>query len=131
MSHSPDMLSTALRMLIALVIVMGGIGACGFFLKRLLRKDGFRPSGGKLIRVVANSYIGVKKSIALVEIPGAILVLGVTGDNVRLLTKIEDQRIIDQITEAGGENMAPTFSSLLRKWSSRVATDGDKNGGER
>ena len=81
-----------------------------------------------MIRVVANSYIGVKKSISLVEIPGAVLVLGVTGDNVRLLTKIEDERIINQIMEVKRENMPPTFSNLLHKLSSRFTTDKDENG---
>ena len=128
MSYSPDMYSTALRVLVALVIVMGGIGVACFFIKRLLRKDAGRPSGEKLIRVVANSYIGVKKSISLVEIPGAVLVLGVTGDNVRLLTKIEDERIINQIMEVKRENMPPTFSNLLHKLSSRFTTDKDENG---
>ena len=94
MNGSPDMLATALKMLAALALVLGVLGLVFYLSKRVMRKD-ISGSGGKMIRVLASQYIGLKKSISLVEIPGAILVVGIAGDTIRLLTKIEDKTILD------------------------------------
>lgn len=95
MNYSPDLISTALKMSAALAIVLGALLVFYHFTKRILKKN-VGGSKGKLIRVLENSYIGVKKSISLVEVPGAILVLGVTSDNICLLAKLENELIPDK-----------------------------------
>jgi len=127
-SYPPDMVSTALKMLTAMVVVLAGLWAVYFLLKRVLRKDVGNGSKDKLIRVLENSYIGVKKSISLVEVPGAILVLGISSDRICLLTKIEDEKIRDQCANAKGAHMSVPFSDLLHKFSSRFKTDKDETG---
>lgn len=118
MNGSPDMLATALKMLAALALVLGGLGIFFYFSKRVMRKD-IGGSGGKMIRVLASQYIGLKKSISLVEIPGAVLVVGIAGDTIRLLTKIEDKTILDQIHDQGSGRSTPSFSDHLNKITSR------------
>lgn len=95
MNYYPDLLSTALKMITALVIVLGGLFIVFYFFRRILKRD-VGGSSEKLIRVLASSYIGVKKNISLIEVPGSILVLGVTNDNICLLTKIEDKDILNR-----------------------------------
>lgn len=114
MNTTPDMLATTLKMLAALVLVLAGLGLFFYFSKRVMRKDIGAP-GGKMIRVLASQYIGLKKNISLVEIPGAILVVGIAGDTIRLLTKIDDKTILDQIHDPGTERMTPSFSDHLNK----------------
>jgi len=111
---SPDMLATAFKMLAALALVLGGMGIFFYFTKRVMRKDG-RGSGGQMIRVLASQYIGLKKNISIVEIPGAILVVGVTADTIRLLTKIDDKTILDQIHDQRAGYPTPSFSDHLNK----------------
>jgi len=111
---SPDMLATAFKMLAALALVLGGMGIFFYFTKRVMRKDG-RSSGGQMIRVLASQYIGLKKNISIVEIPGAILVVGVTADTIRLLTKIDDKTILDQIHDQRAGYPTPSFSEHLNK----------------
>ena len=108
MNATPDMLSTALKMLAAFGLVLGGLGFFFFFTKRLMRKDAGRAHD-KMIRVLANQYMGVKKSITLVQVPGAVLVIGISGDSIRLLTQIEDKDILDQIQKERTELIAPSF----------------------
>ena len=57
MNTSPDMLATALKMLAALALVLGGLGIFFYFGKRVMRKD-IGGSGEKMIRVLASQYIG-------------------------------------------------------------------------
>jgi flagellar protein FliO/FliZ len=118
MNTTPDMLSTAFKMLAALALVLGGLGVFFYFAKRVMRKN-TGGSGGKMIRVLASQYIGLKKNISLVEIPGAVLVVGIAGDTIRLLTKIEDKTILDQMHDRDFGRMTPSFSEHLNKITSR------------
>ena len=124
MNYHPDLLSTILKMITALVIVLGGLFIVFYFLKRILHKDIGRSSE-KLIRILASSYIGVKKNISLVEIPGSILVLGVTSDNIRLLAKIEDEEILNKFKISEEGKKSTSFSDQLNKISSRFKEDKD------
>ena len=118
MNTTPDMLATSFKMLAALALVLGGLGIFFYITKRVMRKD-LGSSGGQMIRVLASQYIGLKKNISLVQIPGAILVVGIAGDSIRLLTKIEDKTILDQIHDRGSGRIPPSFSDQLNKITSR------------
>ena len=118
MNATPDMLSTAFKMLAALALVLGGLGFFFFFARRLMHKNAGRPHD-KMIRVIANQYMGVKKSISLVQIPGALLVIGISGDSIRLLTQIENKDILDQIQKEETGFRAPSFADHLNKVKSR------------
>ena len=118
MNATPDMLATSFKMLAALALVLGGLGIFFYVTKRVMRKD-IGSSGGEMIRVLASQYIGLKKNISLVQIPGAILVVGISGDSICLLTKIEDKTILDQIHDRGSGRITPSFSDQLNKITSR------------
>lgn len=117
MNYPPDLISSALKMLIVLGILLGGLVIALYFTKRIMRKTG--QSKGKMIRVLANSYVGVKKSISLVEVPGSVLVLGITNDNINLLAKIDDVEIVDKVTRPENDKMSWSFSDHIQKISSR------------
>lgn len=118
MNYHPDLLSTVLKMITALVIVLGGLFIVFYFLRRILKRD-VGGSSEKLIRVLASSYIGVKKNISLIEVPGSILVLGVTSDNICLLTKIEDEEILNRFKRSEEKKRSTSFSDQLNKLCSR------------
>ncbi|MBT8370514.1 MAG: flagellar biosynthetic protein FliO [Desulfobacterales bacterium] len=118
MNTAPDLLSTAWQMLTALGIVLGGLLVVFYVLKRFLKKD-VSGSNEQLIRVIANHYVGVKKNIALVEVPGAVLVVGVSNDNISLLTKIEDQVVLDGIRHARSQT-TPSFADHLQRLTAKI-----------
>jgi flagellar biogenesis protein FliO len=93
----PNIYYTALKMLGVLVVLLGGLYACLRLMKRLLH-SGFTGRTDQLIRVLNVRSVGIKKQIALVEIPGAVLVIGMTGDRMQLLDKIVDADIRNQIS---------------------------------
>jgi flagellar biosynthetic protein FliO len=88
-----------------------------YLLKRFLRREG-GGSGNPLIRVIASQYLGIKKNIALVEVAGTVLVLGVSNDNISLLTKIEDQGALDAIRQQSSR-LTPSFSDHLQRLTTR------------
>jgi flagellar protein FliO/FliZ len=88
-----------------------------YLLKRYVKRDG-GGTKGQLIRVIASQYIGIKKNIALVEVPGTILVVGISNDNISLLTKIEDKAILEDLRqEVSG--ITPSFSDHLQRLATR------------
>ena len=118
MTTAPDPISTALQMLTALAVVVGALLVAFYVMKRFLKRDA-GVAGNPLIRVIANQYIGIKKNIALVEVPGAVLVLGISNDRINLLTKIEDQTVLDGII-ANTPRHAVSFSDHLQRLTTRI-----------
>jgi flagellar protein FliO/FliZ len=104
-------------MLTALGLVLGGLLVCVYFIKRFLKKD-VGGSKEQLIKVIASQYIGIKKNISLVEIPGSILVVGVSNDNISLLTKIEDEVVLDALRQENSR-ITPSFSDHLQRLTGR------------
>ena len=117
MNTAPDMLSTAMQMLTALGVVLGGLIVVFYFMKRFLKRD-IGGSKEQLIKVIASQYIGIKKNISLVEIPGSILVVGVSNDNISLLTKIEDKVVLDVLCQESSR-ITPSFSDHLQRLTGR------------
>jgi len=123
MNYSPDLISSALKMFIVLGILLGGLVIALYFTKKIMRRTG--QSKGKMIRVLENSYVGVKKSISLVEVPGAVLVLGITNNNIILLAKIDDVEIVDKVTRPENEKMSGSFLDHIQKISSLYKREKD------
>ncbi len=113
MNTAPDTVSTAFQMLTALGIVLGGLLVAFYFMKRFLKRD-VGGSKEQLIKVIASQYIGLKKNISLVEIPGSILVVGVSNDNISLLTKIEDKVLLDVLRQESSRGTL-SFSAQLQR----------------
>ncbi len=124
MNYEPNMVSALLKMALVLVIVVGGLVGLLIYIRTKMKTPG--PGGrSRLIKVLATHYLGVKKCVSLVEVPGAVLVLGITNDRIQLLHKIEDPEILDQLTRSNSEPGAPmSFSDHLRKWTSNLPGGG-------
>ena len=97
MSTTPDLTLATVKMVISLGVVLAIIWG----LYRLAKKNLPIAQGsgkGKMIHVLESQYLGMKKTITMVQIPGAILVLGVSSDKVNLLSQIDDPAIIKNLT---------------------------------
>jgi flagellar biogenesis protein FliO len=94
--------------------LIGGLCLVGLSLKFWLQK---RQGGGNKIPIkqLGSCSIGFRWNISLVEIPGAILVLGTGEKGVSLLTEIRDARIIEQIKQQSGNN-EKGFEEYLRQF---------------
>ncbi len=111
--NPPDLTTIALKMSSVLLLMTGLIVALLYLFRRLGARG--LNSEGKSIRLLSSSYVGVKKYISLVEIPGAILVIGVTRDRITLLDKIEDPGILEQFRQPYTPTDAPAFSRHLSR----------------
>jgi flagellar biogenesis protein FliO len=121
MNAAPELIPSALKMIGALGAVLGGLFVMVHLARRYLRRTaGAAPD--RLVRVVASQAIGIKKSVALVEVPGCVLVLGVSGDRVQMLTRIDDPEVLERIrAHAGAEPLS--FYDHLSKLTLRLKAE--------
>jgi flagellar biogenesis protein FliO len=115
--EQPELMSMLLRLLFALI---GLVGIWVVVRLMLLRSGRIGAMAGSrnLVQVISTGYIGAKKSVTMVKIPEAILVIGVTTEHITLLSKIEDHALIDRICEKGAQDTLPSFSKQFHKLSS-------------
>ena len=125
MNASPDLIPSAFKMIAALAIVLGGLFVMVHFARRYLR-----PAGGtahaRLVRVIASQAIGIKKTVMLVDVPDAVLVLGVSGDRIQLLSRIEDPETLKQVRGHADPPGLRFHDQLARLIAGRKA-DGNEN----
>jgi flagellar protein FliO/FliZ len=127
MSNSPDMLTSTLKMMLSLGVVLVVLISFFYGLKRFMQRG---PAGSrdKLITILASQYIGVKKSISIVQVPGAVLVLGVTSDRIHLLHQITDNQIVDSVLAVRQTTGGSLFSEHLSKMTAMLSGKGGRNG---
>ncbi len=93
----PDLFSASLKMVYTLGLVLGLI----FIIFHLFKKFGLKNSvfggEGKPIKVLSTGFLAPRKSIALVEVAGDVLVIGISNDQISLLGNVQDPERIEQI----------------------------------
>jgi len=127
---TPELVTAAMKMIGVLVLIVGGLLAFNAYSKRFFR-NGLGAAGHKAVRVIENTPLGLKKSIALVKVPGAVLVLGVTHDRISLLNCIDETTFADS-TETLPTEPGPSFKEHLRRLSGGLQgkhVDADLAGG--
>ena len=90
MTSDPEFITTLVKMLAFLLLMAGGAVGLLYLFKRMA-PSGSPVSGRHLINVLSSRPIAPKKSVALIQVPGTVLVVGMAGDNLILLDKIEDR----------------------------------------
>ncbi len=99
-----------------LLIVIALIIATVYVLKK---KYGVRANIGrsrKLIQIVDHTPMGVKKSLFLVKVPGKHLILGVTNDNIGLITEIANEDIAVGMGSTGDDSVnKKEFLEIIKK----------------
>ena len=124
MSASPELLPAVLKMITALAVVVGGLVLMFYFSRRLSGITSGRVED-RLIRVLASGSVGMKKNISLVEVPGEILVVGITAERINLLTSIKDPDIIDRLKERSNGKYTAAFGQHLKYFTSKITGNQD------
>lgn len=122
MNTAPELLPAALKMMAALAMVVGGLFVMVHFTRRY-RRPADRTTRQRMVRVVASQAIGVKKTVTLVDVPGCVLVLGVSPDGIRLLSRIEDPETLSRVRAYEGA-VGGSFHDQLARLLARRRSDG-------
>ena len=86
-----------LKMLVALAIVLGLMIGAMYILKKFLLQTPPGMDDGSTIQVLATRYLGPKNSIMLVNVLGQLIVIGLSNQQMSLLTTISDSRAAESL----------------------------------
>ena len=134
---SMEMIPSGMKMVSMFAVVLGLMFLIFFGFKKYVLKNTAFGGGNKLVNVLGTWFLGPKKNIALVEVAGEVLVLGMSQDSITLLSSIIDEEKIEEIKNSSGKgksgmgwNSAPAgekrsvaaqaagqFSSYMSKYS--------------
>lgn len=93
-----------------LALIVGGL----YFFKKLAPGAVSRLGGnGSLVRTIYRTSLAPKKSLALVEVAGEVLVLGISGQNITMLTKIENEETLERVRNAGESTFVDHLSRMI------------------
>ncbi len=102
-SASSGLAGSGLKMFYGLFLVLGMMFIVFHILKKTIFKGSFMGSKSNLVTVLGTGYLGPKKMVMMTEVAGEILVLGVSGDSITMLTKITDPEKVRRIKQNGVE----------------------------
>lgn len=105
------------KAILALAIVLGIFGAAVYVFKKFVlgkvRSLGRLGGLNSPVRVLSRSYLEPRKNIAIVEVAGEVLVLGVTQTSISFLTKLEEPEAIEAVRNIGTKS-SRSFTQVLK-----------------
>lgn len=94
-----------IKAVITLVFVLGLLAASLYAVRLYMGRKGMARNGGKPfvpVKVLTTSLLGQKKNLAIVEVAGEILVLGLTPNSISFLTKVEKAEAVEELRKLQG-----------------------------
>ena len=91
-----------MKMISMFALVLGLMFLIFFGFKKYVLKNTAFGGGNKLVNVLGTWFLGPKKNISLVEVAGEVLVLGVSQENITLLSSVTNEAKIEEIKNASG-----------------------------
>ena len=114
MNAPPDMVTAGLKMIASLGLVLAIILGLLYGLRKMNRQR-FGRSGGSQIQVLESHYMGVKKTISLVSVPGKVLVVGIAGDRINLLDTLDETLVLQQMNPVEKKTFGPILTDRLKQ----------------
>ena len=93
---------SGMKMVSMFALVLGLMFLVFFGFKKYVLKNTAFGGGNKLVNVLGTWFLGPKKNICLVEVAGEVLVLGVSQENITLLSSVTSEGKIEEIKNTRG-----------------------------
>ncbi len=97
MPESPSFTGAFFRMLSALFIILAAILFIYYFIRKYFGRSIRALEGSSAITVLASKYIGQKTIIYMIDVMEKVVVVAVSGSEIKPLTEIEDTKSIERI----------------------------------
>src|SRR5690554_4447404 len=117
--NAPDTLGTLLSLDVGLLAVIAVIYGCAWLIRRMNGMTGMNNNAIKVVSVLA---IGARERIALVEVGGQQILLGITPSTIRTL-QVFDQPVVDSANPPTGEFARRLQGMIGKSWSAPERKD--------
>jgi len=101
------------KSILTLLFILGLLYAALWALRKYMGKTGAPAKGAKAaVRVITTAFLGPKRNIAVVEVAGEVLVLGLTPQSITFLAKVEDAGAKEELRKIGDGRKKPLLGFL-------------------
>ncbi|PWB68686.1 flagellar biosynthetic protein FliO [candidate division GN15 bacterium] len=126
MTGKSEAAASLIKMLVALAVVIVCIYVGIFLLKKLMAKRHTGHGGNSLLEVIETAYIDPKKSLSLVRVADKSVLIGVTDNQISMLTELDSQHTQTVIQQTSQQRSDDGFMSMLRSASDKFRGQGPK-----
>ncbi|MCM0611534.1 flagellar biosynthetic protein FliO [Marinobacter sediminum] len=112
--RAPDTIGTIVSLGIGLVAVIALIYGCAWIIRRM---NGMTGMNNNAIKVVSVMAVGARERIALIEVGGQQILLGITPSAIRTL-HVFDEPVVDAGNPASGDFARRLQSMIGKSWTS-------------
>jgi flagellar biosynthetic protein FliO len=109
-----------LKMLAALVVVIVCIYVAIFLMKKLMGPKYRGSRKARVLEILETAYIDPKKSLSLVRVADKSVLIGVTDNQISMLTELDPQVTMNLTKPTPGQEEEGGFAGLLRSASNRL-----------
>ena len=118
-----EFLASLLKMISALAVVLGVMLACLWAARKFMNNKGTGVDDGQMIRVLSTRYLGPKSSILLLDVLGNVIVVGVTGTQISMLTTITDEESLERLrAPRSGDSSSQPFLDQITLYKRKLKT---------
>lgn len=117
--NAPDTVGTILSLGVGLLAVVAVIYGCAWLIRRMSGLTGMNNSAIKVVSVLA---IGARERIALVEVGGQQILLGITPSTIRTL-QVFDEPVVDAANPPSSEFARRLQGMIGKSWSAPERKD--------
>ena len=108
------------KMLSALVVVLVCIYAGIFLLRKFLNRRYNAAGGERILQVMETAYVGQKKTVSLVRVAQKSVLIGVTDNNISVLTELSEEETAALAENTAADGEAEGFNRILKTTYERV-----------
>jgi flagellar protein FliO/FliZ len=118
-----EFLASLLKMISALAVVLGVMLACLWAARKFMNNKGAGVDDGQMIRVLSTRYLGPKSSILLLDVLGNVIVVGVSGAQITMLTTITDEESLERLrAPRSGDSSSQPFLDQITLYKRKLKT---------
>ncbi|HFQ80959.1 MAG TPA: flagellar biosynthetic protein FliO [Desulfobacterales bacterium] len=113
-SDTMNLMAAVARMAGALALVVGLLLLLIYILKKSGLAQGVK-GGGTRIKIIETRMVAPKKYIAIADVAGKYMALGITEHNINLLTRLKAEDLDGDNSSAEGVGGGASFSAALKQ----------------
>ena len=127
-TRTPDTVGTVISLGLGLLVVIAVIFLCAWLARRV---QGLQGANTQAMKVVSVLSVGQRERVALIDVGGQQILVGITPQSVRTL-HVFDEPVVERRDAAGHGDFASKLQAMLARGASGGVTrdDGSKGSGE-
>lgn len=126
MTQTPDLFTVTVKLFGSLGLILLIVLVIFYAFRHFVHHNNL-GSRNNLIQILETRYLGGKKSIAILKVPSAFLVVGLSSDQINLLANIDEEKVSHAAASNTNYSEKPSFLTVLSKFSAKTKDPGGRH----